>query len=83
MHSTNKVVKKVNRNPEKPNKSKLSKQWHSVIEMQSNCCITDGKECLFFANIKWYVSEYRHMDILLGNALSSFCVLQHAITLKH
>jgi len=51
--------------------------------MHSNGCITFGKEHLFFANIKWYVSEYRHMDILLGNALSRFCVLQHAITLKN
>jgi len=82
MHTTNKVVKKVNRNPKKPIESNISKQWHSVIETHYNGCITDSKQHLFFSNIKWYVSEYRCMDILLGNALSSSCVLQHAIMLK-
>jgi hypothetical protein len=48
MHTTNKAVKKVNRNPKKPTESNLSKQWHSVTKLHSNGCITDGKQRLFF-----------------------------------
>jgi hypothetical protein len=76
-------VKKVNRKPKKPINSSRSKHaWHTVIELHSNGCITDGKQRLFVTNKKWNVSEYSSMDNLLENAASNFCVLRHAITLQ-
>jgi len=84
MHTTKKVVKKVNRNPKKPIESNLSKQWHSVRELHSNGCITDGKQCLFFSNIKCMSvnTDIWAFYLEMLSPVSVFCIMPSHSSIK-